>query len=1575
MAIINISGTISSSFQVIGTLANAAQGLSDVIFTIDLRPTNPIINVKDNLNYGVLGWDENDVVAVISIIGPEGAIYRNEDYNSPDIVPATSKYLNKTITLPLDPLTDYENILKGNYTLKVSWYNSNLDEYYSFLKTYQYNFIPPTIANKTVSGPYTGILKSTDITEYGNDVYQIIREHRVQYPDELDPQPADVVSSNEEIQVSPIYTNEWNIIINSFVEYRQSDTLRVYWEGTGEFTHCVYGGCLGSMYDVIVTMLETYTEELACNLVSKEQYQHRLVTLNTAWHLLNEAYWSGDAEGADEQAYIIQEQVAYTGSGICGGSSSEEVIPCPPWTGGGIGGTYTFLNGLTEGAGVVVLGGTLNQNTSILTGGYSFALTGSSGGNSIGLTASAPSGNIVASANDGSYGGEVEVSAGSVELKYTDIGTPANNVTYTVGATGIVEAADYTSLYTDRTLVSKAYVDSIIGGLTAVSTDTTLNGDGTPGDPLSVAVPFPGFTSLLDDYGYTEPTHAFSDLTSHPTTLAGYGITDAPTTFVALTDTPTDYTGSAGYFLRVNTGATAIEFVTGSWVPVSGGTFTGQVTISTSTDRPLVLKQIGAGSIPGTPEGGINYISFQDNDGDEQGYIGISASGDIILHTNVTGGGVFVDNDLEVDGNVAVTGSISVDTISEYTSNAGTTLTHEVYLTGIGGTGTGTSILYYDRVTGEVTYGDLTAGSDGVLSAVNASDITAVDFTITGGTDVLDVDFGHNLQSHDNVVISSLQTNDILKWNGASWVNVPIPSSGTGNAYANITDGTNTSYASGADTFKLRTGNNILTIVVTDNDATHGDNAVFTINESNIDHDNLTNTHNLTTDIDHDQLTNFVVNEHINHSSVSIATSTTSGLTGGGDLTTTRNIALDFTRLTNETVLADADEFAYYDSSATAMRALTYQALKTILNNDLDIGASNVSVTNQGNERIVTSTSVTDELNAEANLTFDGSTLIITGTLRSTTGYIRSSVADSTGAVAFGFDTTVEHTYSSSHLVNVKNYGALKFAIDYQGRIQFDGTSIRNLSKGFFMIPGGSDPYVAIGSYSNNTAFLTIQDQDSSTPRTETLAVYDTNQDSLFQIKHTGQMVLNKYGAGTFTGTSTKWLAVDQYGNVIEKDTPSVGGCSFGSDNQIPYTNATGTDFDYTAGFTYDGSVNVPLSSGKGFKMGTYGSLHYSSTGPYVEFYSAGTLSWRADDTYAMITSKPILVNRAIYGGSYDLQIYHNNSQGYHTTLRAANKQDTGSAGNLYLGAGLGSGGATSGAIYLYTGASGPYSVQRTTETNVLYYDPSNGKISYGVGGGGGCSFGSDNEIPFTNATGTDFDYNDDFYYDVSAHAIVSDCAVGQNSHFIAMYNGSSKLRLTATVGAGQVSGETLILRDWTNLDATIYMGTYNPGGTYFTVCDQDTVTPATSVFRVYHADHTLLFNVKSTGDIDMPNGDLIVSGIVTATNFQLSSDKRLKEGIHDLNVGINQYMALDPKGFYFIKDPSKLNYGFIAQDIEAIFPNMVSRDNEGYLKFSITHIVPLNTMMIKRHETRIERLEAENDILKQRIKQLESKV
>lgn len=55
------------------------------------------------------------------------------------------------------------------------------------------------------------------------------------------------------------------------------------------------------------------------------------------------------------------------------------------------------------------------------------------------------------------------------------------------------------------------------------------------------------------------------------------------------------------------------------------------------------------------------------------------------------------------------------------------------------------------------------------------------------------------------------------------------------NLYSSFTDGTTTATAgSETDTFKFRSADNKLTIAVGSNDATHGDNALFTVNEANL---------------------------------------------------------------------------------------------------------------------------------------------------------------------------------------------------------------------------------------------------------------------------------------------------------------------------------------------------------------------------------------------------------------------------------------------------------------------------------------------------------------------------------------------------------------------------------------------------------------------------------------------------------------------------------------------------------------------------------------------------------------------
>lgn len=76
--------------------------------------------------------------------------------------------------------------------------------------------------------------------------------------------------------------------------------------------------------------------------------------------------------------------------------------------------------------------------------------------------------------------------------------------------------------------------------------------------------------------------------------------------------------------------------------------------------------------------------------------------------------------------------------------------------------------------------------------------------------------------------------------------------------------------------------------------------------------------------IDHDALTNFVANEHIDHSGVSVVAGGDDGLVASNDdLTSNIGLAVDIDGTTAETTNDDADTILIYDDSASALRKMT----------------------------------------------------------------------------------------------------------------------------------------------------------------------------------------------------------------------------------------------------------------------------------------------------------------------------------------------------------------------------------------------------------------------------------------------------------------------------------------------------------------------------------------------------------------------------------------------------------------------------------------------------------------------------
>jgi hypothetical protein len=120
-------------------------------------------------------------------------------------------------------------------------------------------------------------------------------------------------------------------------------------------------------------------------------------------------------------------------------------------------------------------------------------------------------------------------------------------------------------------------------------------------------------------------------------------------------------------------------------------------------------------------------------------------------------------------------------------------------------------------------------------------------------------------------------------------------------------------------------------------------------------------------------------------------------------------------------------------------------------------------------------------------------------------------------------------------------------------------------------------------------------------------------------------------------------------------------------------------------------------------------------------------------------------------------------------------------------------------------------------------------------------------------------------------------------------------------------------------------------------------------------------------------DGDVITTGSVT------SSDKRTKQDIVELEHGIEVVKNLLPKKYKMIDSPEKgFKYGFIAQDVEDILPDIVRQkgieDGEGghYKALEYNSMIAVLTKAIQEQQTIIEDLKSQNESLVARIEALE---
>ncbi len=113
--------------------------------------------------------------------------------------------------------------------------------------------------------------------------------------------------------------------------------------------------------------------------------------------------------------------------------------------------------------------------------------------------------------------------------------------------------------------------------------------------------------------------------------------------------------------------------------------------------------------------------------------------------------------------------------------------------------------------------------------------------------------------------------------------------------------------------------------------------------------------------------------------------------------------------------------------------------------------------------------------------------------------------------------------------------------------------------------------------------------------------------------------------------------------------------------------------------------------------------------------------------------------------------------------------------------------------------------------------------------------------------------------------------------------------------------------------------------------------------------------------------------GDVIAAGFFYSSDEKLKKEIKNINpvAGLEKLQKIQGVSFVW-KDSGKDDYGFIAQDLEKIFPELVITNNDGLKSIKYASLIAPIVELVKMQQVEISDLRKENQLLEKRLEKLE---
>jgi hypothetical protein len=149
-----------------------------------------------------------------------------------------------------------------------------------------------------------------------------------------------------------------------------------------------------------------------------------------------------------------------------------------------------------------------------------------------------------------------------------------------------------------------------------------------------------------------------------------------------------------------------------------------------------------------------------------------------------------------------------------------------------------------------------------------------------------------------------------------------------------------------------------------------------------------------------------------------------------------------------------------------------------------------------------------------------------------------------------------------------------------------------------------------------------------------------------------------------------------------------------------------------------------------------------------------------------------------------------------------------------------------------------------------------------------------------------------------------------------------------------------------------------------------------------YDAEYNYFADKVTIGNAANPAYMLYVQGNAYATGSWSSSDIRFKKNITSIENALPGILRIRGTSFEFRKDEFKdyqfdegTQFGFIAQDLENVFPEVVKTESNGYKAVNYNGMIPVLVEAIKEQQKIINDLKYENEHLKTNNEQVEAKL